>query len=307
MNNQYLARIAYYYYIKNKTQSEIARLFKVSRQKINRDLKMAQKLGIVKVDIDFPINSDIELEANLEENCNLKKAIVIKSSEEILKKELANAAKEFLDNYLSDGMTIGVTWGTTLYELAKVLNVKNFKNIKIKQLIGGVNPNYPNLSGENIARIFANKLGGSFTSFYLPAIVSDRLTKKILLEENDTLKAYEGMDKCDLVIAGVGSIERENTVSKLGYLSEENRKLLLQKGIVGDLGLIYYDRKGIPYFEEGAPISLGYNLFEKPKDMKLMVIAGGEEKAEAIKAILNGKIVDILITDKNCANKIVCK
>ena len=67
-----LARMAWFYYHDNLTQSEIGEKLKLPRLKVSRLLEKARQLGIIKVQINSRFTGCFELEEALQQHFQLK-------------------------------------------------------------------------------------------------------------------------------------------------------------------------------------------------------------------------------------------
>jgi DNA-binding transcriptional regulator LsrR (DeoR family) len=88
-------------------------------------------------------------------------------------------------------------------------------------------------------------------------------------------------------------------------LSEVEIERINKKGAVGDIGLRFYDPCGKPIDDEINDRIIGLDLDQYRKIKRVIGIAGGQEKIEAIRAALRGKLVDVLITDDQTARKLL--
>jgi DNA-binding transcriptional regulator LsrR (DeoR family) len=80
---------------------------------------------------------------------------------------------------------------------------------------------------------------------------------------------------------------------------------LCELGAVGDISLNFYDHNGLEIDSEfhGRVIGVDYDvLTEIPR---VVGIAGGEEKFEAILGAVHGKLINTLITDHVTAQKLI--
>ena len=98
--NEY-RRVAYYYYMLELTQDEIAKRLKMSRQRVNRIVSACVKLGIVKISIEGLEQCNLELETKLEEKYGLREVRIIDNEDEeevfdVLGKGAAVCLKEML-------------------------------------------------------------------------------------------------------------------------------------------------------------------------------------------------------------------
>lgn len=75
-----LARIAHRWYLDDRTQTEIAHEFGLSRPKVQRLLQRARETGVVRIHIEAPHGVDLDLESRLIERFGLTDATVSASA-----------------------------------------------------------------------------------------------------------------------------------------------------------------------------------------------------------------------------------
>ena len=124
IRRQLLADIASLYYNEKKTQAEIARISGYSRSAISRILTEAEELGIIEITIKYPLLRDNVLERKLKQKFSLDAAYVINSGLSDYSHNLnlvGRLGATYLQQNLSDGLVIGIGWGSTLFELVNAL------------------------------------------------------------------------------------------------------------------------------------------------------------------------------------------
>mgnify|MGYP000040967041 CR=1 FL=1 len=60
-----LAKAAYWYYVQDLSQKEVARRLGTSQSNVSRLMRSARELGVVTVDISYPIHRELDLEDEL--------------------------------------------------------------------------------------------------------------------------------------------------------------------------------------------------------------------------------------------------
>lgn len=309
MNNykkRELTKVAYYYYKKELTQNQISKKMGMSRQRVNRLLKKAREKGIVKVHIADIEKYDFELETKLEEKFNLKESVVAFSiDEENVISALGIAGARYLEEIVQKGDMIGVTWGKTLSEVA--MQLPNNKRCKtpVVQLVGGMHIAYTALRPDEITREIANKFGGTPYLLYSPASVEKKETKEAIMSDNSIKKTFKMMGKCNIIVAGIGELTKDSTLYTQEYFNEKYINHLVELGCVGDIGFRWYDINGNVVQHNYIDRTIGYDILENKNDALIVAIAGGEKKYEAILGALRGNFIDVLITDRDMAQKLV--
>jgi DNA-binding transcriptional regulator LsrR (DeoR family) len=87
-------------------------------------------------------------------------------------------------------------------------------------------------------------------------------------------------------------------VLESGILTEEELASLQALGAVGDIGLRFFDAEGQPVEHEINERIIGLDLGQIREIPRVIGVAGGEEKFEVIRAALRGGLLDVLVTDK---------
>ncbi len=89
---------------------------------------------------------------------NLKKAIVSfvpQNDESLIKNIIGKSAVSFINEIVRENMTVGIAWGSSLYEMVKFLKSKPLNNLKVVDLIGSVGKLFSNINASELARKFA--------------------------------------------------------------------------------------------------------------------------------------------------------
>lgn len=304
--NRELIKIAYYYYKKGLTQAEIAKKMVMSRQRVNRLLKKALNENIVQINIVDVDKHHFDLETKLEEKYNLKQAIVVSSiDEKTIPSSLGAATAEYLDEILVKEDVIGVTWGRTLSEVAKKLSYNQQLQLSVTQLVGGLDIAYTSLRPDDITRTIADKLGGKPYILYAPAVVENKETKDAIIKDDSFRRTIENMEKCNIILAGIGELKPDTTLYECRYNNEQYKEHLMRHHCVGDIGFRWYDIEGRAVEHEFNDRMIGYNILKNKNNALVIGIAGGNKKYEAITGALKGKYLNVLITDSEMANRLI--
>jgi DNA-binding transcriptional regulator LsrR (DeoR family) len=80
---------------------------------------------------------------------------------------------------------------------------------------------------------------------------------------------------------------------------------LRKQGAAGDLCLQFFDCEGAPVHTELSERVIGMSLQQIKKAKRVVALAGGKRKVEAIRGALRGQWIDVLITDSWTAKAIV--
>lgn len=301
-------RVATMYYEEGMTQAEIAKKVGVSRSLISKILLDAKKAGIVEIFINSKNVYTINLERKLEIKYDLKRVIVVDTSEienNEVKKTISREAALYLKEISKNVSSIGISWGESLRGLVNHYPYTNQSNITVFPLIGGMGDDYIDIHSNQLCFDLARKMRAKAKYLYAPALVSNERIKKEL-ENNPTIHAvFEESKSVDIALVGLSSPFKDSTMVKIGYLNQEDLDELTDKNVVGDINSRFFDNSGK---EADCSINhnvLGINLNEIESIPTVMTIAYGDEKFDAIKVALNKKLINVLVTTDTIANKLL--
>lgn len=301
-----LIKIARKYYEEDCMQGDIAQELNISRPQVSRMLKKAKELGIVKINIVDPWNSLREMENEITSYFNLKHVILVETQKgSTLQQQLGYAASGFLSEILKDDDIIGISWGTTLYQMVSQMSVLKKNNIKVVQIKGGTMQRSTEINSFDIASTLARKLEAELFYLPIPVLLENPNVKEILCKEPSIREIIHLGEKANIALYSIGHTGKEATLAKSGYLSAEEIKQMHDKGAIGDICSRFFTREGKIYDEALNSRTTSIALEELKIKEYAIGISGGEEKIEAIIGALKGGYLNTLITDKTVGEALV--
>ena len=303
------------YYQDNMNQQEVGDYLGVSRSSVLRMLQKGRELGIVTIELHNPKFYDYgDMEKTLERAYGLKDVLIIENSVLDTRSESAaylfGTASDYLYSFFKEGDHIGVAMGTTLNNVVSTNKTyEKYNDIQFVALEGGISRGTvekTDVQGNEIARKFAEKFGGSYTQFLSPAVFSDKKVLEYFMNESAVNFIKDEFKKLNVIVVGMGVPDRVNhTLEKAGYISGEELKELVDKGAVGDLCLQFFDKDGnaeqFDFYNERVAAMRLEDIRRIPSKIG---IAGGERKVEAVIGAIRGGYINILITDIECARQL---
>jgi central glycolytic genes regulator len=241
------------------------------------------------------------LSERLTERFGLDEVIIVPGDSylsEFTKKDLGRAAAEHLRKKLYPACILAVTGGTTLAQVADSMRESAAPSqVCVVPARGGLGENVE-LQAGNIAAKIARVIGGQYRLLHIPDNVEES-TAAALKKDVHISEVVNTIKSAHILVHGIGpAMEMANRRG----LSESEIKYLKKHGAVGEALRYYYDRLGKIIFEIPG-IGLERNDL---KNIKLIVaVAGGSNKAQAIKAVLNNGQEKVLITDEGAAQQII--
>ena len=302
-----LIEAARLYYEHNLNQAQIATKLDVSRPGVSRLLQEARDTGIVKIQIVDPGARGTRLESSLREKYGLKHAIVVPSDKQdtVLKSRMGSALITLLDQLLTENTTLGVSWGSTLQAATEHLKPRRVKNMTVVQLNGGVSK----AELDTHATEIAGRMGENYQAIPyllpLPAIVDTAELKKAIISDRNIAKTLKLAREADIAVFTVGAFGSKSVLVQADYFEEAEVQALIQAGAVADICSRLIKADGSICSPELDDRTIGIELAELKARPFSIAVAGGLNKAQAIRAGLAGGYFISLITDEDVARQLL--
>ena len=304
------------YYQDDMNQKEVGDYLGISRSSVLRMLRKGKEMGIVTIELHNPRFYDYgDLEKALERAYGLKDVVIVENSVLDTRAEAASymfgTAADYLNGFFKDGDQIGVAMGNTLNNVVSTNKTyEKDKNLLFVAMEGGISQSTVDsaaVQGNDLVRKFADKFGGTYSQFLSPAVFSDKNVLDYFMEEKAVNYILDEFKKLNVIVVGIGIPDGTNhTLEKAGYITGKERRKLVEYGAVGDLCLQFYDKDGnsdkYSFFNDRVA---AMRLDEIRRIPSKIGIAGGEKKAEAVIGAVRGGYINILITDSECAKRLI--
>lgn len=304
------------YYRDNMNQKEIGDYLGVSRSSVLRMLQKGRESGIVTIELHNPATYNYgDLEKKLENYFGLKDVVIVEDSvldtEDESAAHLFGQAAEFLHGFFKEGDQIGLTMGSTLYNVT--LTNKTFekhKNLVFVPMVGGISQSTLDgidIEGNGLVRRFAEKFGGTYTQFLSPAVFSNKTVLEYFMQEKAINYILDEFKKINVAVVGLGIPERaDHTLLKAGYVSARELNMLAENGAAGDIGLQFFDKDGntdkFSFFNERVA---AMSLKEMKNIPSRIGLANGVKKASSILGAIHGDLINILVTNAECGKRLL--
>ena len=292
-------KAAWYYYMEDSTQAQIAEVMGVSRAKVIRLLEEARAQGIVQFSFRKNDSQRVSAEQLLIDRFGLKDAFVIPTplDSSAINQSIAQGAAHYVSDHLREDGYLNIGYGDTVSRMLGFLAKNREESLNVVSLTGGVSYYLPSV-------------GTTAYSMHLfltpsPLVVSSRQVRDALLDEKSLQDVSTMTEYADMSVVGIGAAVEGATVLRNGILKEGELTVLKMQGAVGDVLNHFMDKDGNLIQTEIEDRVISTDL-DKLRQLKNVVgVAGGKDKVAAIKAVLNGGYLNVLITDSDTAAELL--
>lgn len=300
------ARAVWLYHVEGGTQNDIATQLGISRVMVVRLLADARRRNEVRVTVSAPLAELIELERKVETRFNIARVIIAPFADPDADpvKVIAAAAGNFISGLMKSGMTVGVGWGRTLYNTLPFITGETLEDFRVVSLLGGIAA-ARRFNPAEFAWQFAELFQGEGFLIPAPAVVDSAETKHALLERCGLSAIFEMATRLDVALLSVGGITNLTTSYRTGYITEADRRSLIDAGAVGDLLYNFINESGdlVAHDVNDRVISVNLSLLRRTAERVL--ISGGKEKRIALRAAIKILNPTTFITDEQTAKALV--
>ncbi len=303
--NRMIPTVAWLYHTRGLRQSEIADRLNISQSRVSRLLDQAVKAGIVRTTVILPADEQSVVEQELEQAYGLRSAHVYDigsvTDESQLVLELGQLLALQLQAAPLDAEVIGFTsWSRTLQEAVRHLGpLRNSGARCVVEMLGDLGPPaLQHLAAQNTQQL-ADLVGAEPMFLRMPGVVPNRRIRKTLLDHDSHARTVlEQLDHMDLALTGFGSGAIVPPL-KAGdnFFTEEQVAHARKQGAVAEVNLRYIDPDGHPVVTDLDELVVGATLEQLRDAPRRLGVGGGPAKYEAVRAVLRGGWVNILVTD----------
>jgi DNA-binding transcriptional regulator LsrR (DeoR family) len=303
------------YYRQAKSQKDVAETLGVSPATVSRLLKRAVDEGLVRVELDLPRTQ--ELETALVRRFGLREAVVVAAGGRgDIREELGVAAAAYFEKVVAHGMRVGLSCGFTLYQTVRALRERRLRDLSLYPLSGESTLKLVDISPNTLVGMMAAKYRPHVTAYALPvqhlaSLREVERERRRQLRDPEIRRIYEAAQSVDVALVGIGQIgEKTPGFCSLAESYGVSVRRLRQLGVVGEINYQPFDAGGevvdhpelrILMHRVVSVDSRRLQALSRHDERYVIAVAGGKGKAEAVRGAVNGKFMNVLVTDEDVA------
>ncbi len=300
------------YYDRGLSKVEIAAALGVSRFRVARLLSQAREDGLVRIEYrDLP-RDDRDLASAVEAAFGLDLCVVAAGTVA----DIAGLAAEFADQVVGPGDVVGIGWGSTLSAVVDAMPDRKRSGVEVVQLAGNASGFTRAHDPAEITRRLAERWGVAYHPLFAPAFVDLPDARAAILRQADVAATIDRYATLTIAIVGVGALPTGRSVgiggassslARSGALSPERVRALTRVGAVGDVLLHPVTIDGLFPDQDLAARVVGIGIDRLRNVRRVIAVAGGSGKIDAIRGALRSGVLDVLVTDGAAARGLVAK
>ncbi|MDR3470790.1 MAG: sugar-binding transcriptional regulator [Devosia sp.] len=301
------ARAGWLYYVAGNNQEEIAQKLGVSRQTAQRLVSLSVSEGLIKVRLDHPIARCLELGAALKSRFALDLSEVVPSDpgSQSTTTGIAEAAAAEIERRLRapEPIVMAIGTGRTLKAAIEQLTPMDASQHKIVSLTGSIAPD-GSAAYYNVIFNIANVVKARSFPMPLPVIASSAAERELLLQQPMIRETVALAARADVTFVGIGDLGPEAPLYLDGFITKPELVALHRAGAVAEIVGWAYDAQG--KLVDGLTNDRVVSAPLPSREQGLVVaLAKGEKKLPGIRAALNRRLVNGLITDELTAENLL--
>ena len=299
------ATVARRYYFDGASKSDIAVELDLSRFKVARLLDQARASGLVRIELDYHGELDLDLSQRLRAAYELRHCVVVDGpdgDDELLRTSLGRGAAALLTEIVVADDTLGLVWARSL--MAMRTSLTRLAPCTVVQLTGALSRADVSESPVELVRDVARTSGGPAYLFYAPLIVPDATTAQVMRTQPEIARALDMANRVTKAVVGVGAwAPGLSTVADA--VTEDERREMHDLGVRAEVG-------GIQLGADGAVITtplterlIGIDARRLRAVPDVIGLVYGPAKADAVRAAVRGGLVTSLVTHGSMARALL--
>jgi DNA-binding transcriptional regulator LsrR (DeoR family) len=294
------ARAGWLYFIAGHTQDEIAKMLQVSRASAQRLVSLCLAERLITFRLEHPIAACMELAARLKDFFHLVHCEVVPTDPQapLSAAGIAERAANTLESTLRSEKPAILALGTGRAVRAAVERVTpiDCPDHQIVSLVGNISADGSASFFDTVGRL-ADRTKARHYPMPLPFLMSSEREREQMLRIDPIAKVRAVAAQADLRLVGIGQMDQRAQVLVDGFE-------MMRLGAVGELTGWAFDAKG-RIIKGGTNARLTSIPPQVPAEALTIGAAVGSAKVAAIRAALQGRLINGLITDEATASAIL--
>ena len=300
------ATVARRFYMDGASKSDIADQLGLSRFKVARMLDQARASGLVRIELDYRGDLDLDLSVRVASAYGLRHCLVVDAAEDgdagALREALGREGARLLNEIVEPGDVLGLAWARSLMSMRSSLT--RLAPCPVVQLTGALSRPDVDDSSIELVRDVARISNGPAYFFYAPMILPDAATTRALRTQPEVARAISRFPDVTKAVVGLGAwAVGQSTVADV--VTEAERREMYDLGVRAELCGVQLDAEGNAVRTALTDRLIGIDAAGLKAIPEVIAIAYGVAKTEAVRAGLRGRYATSLVTHTALARRLL--
>ncbi|WP_198085709.1 sugar-binding transcriptional regulator [Variovorax sp. E3] len=303
-------RAAWLAYVGGYTQEAIADRLGITRVKVQRLVASAMQNGLVKFFVEGVPAECMALEDQLMHGFGLTRCVVVPDVSDPEEPDatiasLAVAAARYLHRVLSNGEvhTVGIGHGRTLAAMVERLPSLHLPDTRFISMLGSLTRRSSANPFDVIAKL-AERTGGECYFMPVPFIADSVADAEVLRAQRGVQNVFKLARECQLCVVGIADLMPDTHLLRSQTLTAKELQSVRKAGAVGELAGRFIAEDGTQITHEMNERAVGVSL-DDLRGRDVLAVAGGKDKADAIRAVMRAGVVTALIVNEATAKAVL--
>jgi DNA-binding transcriptional regulator LsrR (DeoR family) len=261
-------------------------------------------MNIVMININDPFAEEYLVVQELKKAYNLDDAVVVdtggKGDAEALE-AIAQNVSLTLTSHVSNGGMVGVSSGFTVSSCSQHTVIYNRGKLTFVPLIAGESPEGEAWYANENCRRFAKRFNGRYMVLNTPMVIRNDRAREEMCGNSAVKPVLDSYEQLDVLLLGIGELDRESTLGRQSPFYFDELAACYKQGIRAMIGASFVDADGNEALHEKSDFMIGIKVPQIKRCKVAIGVAIGENKIDAIRAVLKGGIVNVICTDLRTA------
>ncbi|MCE0505853.1 sugar-binding transcriptional regulator [Roseivivax sp. GX 12232] len=302
-------RAAWLHYAGGLTQAEVAARLGVSAVKAHRLVQLANQIGAVRVSVEGDVVECLELEAQLSARHGLTDCRVVPDlgEEGLPLRALGPAGAQLLERAVHDPAVglIGLGHGRTLAAAIAALPRLEARDTRFVSLLGGLTRNYAANPHDVMHQLSAKTRAEAYV-MPVPFFANTPADREVLMAQHGVAEVAALARQAALYLVGIGTVRADTQLVASRMVNPEEIHAVAARGGCGEMLGHFFDATGAVVDTPLSARTVAPPLSELG-GRRVVAIAGGPDKTEAIAAVLKSGHLSGLITDEASARALLAR
>lgn len=294
-----LASLAQDYYLSQLSLADLVEKYDLSRYLVNKYLEDARKEGVVTINVAAPNPRNLEMENKFQELFDIDNIHIISDSLNPIEtsENALNYAAHQIAPLITQSKVVGLTWGSTVYNLIQNFPVSIQEDITFTQFLGENMKYKSDVGSMRMVELAASKFSAEYLTMAGPLYVLDDAVREGMKAEMAIRPSFEAAQHMDFLFTALGTVASLNSIP----VWRDNADSILAGVNQDDIaGMVY----GRPFDIDGNFLSLdhdhvfGLDIDTIMSTPRRFAVVKSKFKTNAIIGALRGKFfTDVVMTE----------